>query len=65
LLAKEQRAWVSTWPTPRSVRRVFTMHAMMSENVENSVEARTTMSTTFERASGLQLSFTPSSSERQ
>jgi hypothetical protein len=39
------------------------MHAMMSENVENSVAARTTMTTTLRRASGLQSSFTLISSE--
>jgi len=45
--------------------RVFTMHAMISENVENSVAARTTMTSTLRSASGLQFSFTPRSSERQ
>src|ERR1019366_2402783 len=55
---------VSTCPTPMKRSRVFTRHAMMSENVANSVAARTTMTSTLTSASGLQFSFTPSNSER-
>jgi hypothetical protein len=34
LLAKNS-GMVSTWPTPMKRSRVFTMHAMISENVED------------------------------
>ena len=45
LLAKKSGI-VSTWPIPMKRSRVFTMHAMTSENVEKVAEPRTTISST-------------------
>ena len=52
------------WVTPMNRSRVFTIHAITNENVENKVAARMTRTSMLRSASGLQFSFTPSSSER-
>ena len=63
IASKEQRHSEDLTDTHKR-SRVFTTHAITSENVENSVAARITMTSTFKSASGLQFNFTPSNNER-
>jgi len=63
-IARKERGMVSTMADAHKRSRVFTMHAMWSEKVENSVAARTTMDQHVEERERAQFSFTLSSSER-